>query len=286
MSRFLALTTSRTFERRLAAALGRDHELQVLDAGLAAGSPVDVLSKNQGAAVDVLVLGPDVDPEDMTALAAGLDRENPDIVVVVAAVLTAELALAAMQHGVRDVIAPDAEPFQMRQSLERNALTSHTRRQAASKDAEQQRLRGRVISVMSPKGGVGKTTVATNLAVGLAKLAPKGAVIVDLDLQFGDVASGMGLEPLHTISEAVTGAASNDPMVLKAFLSRHESGAYVLCAPLRPAEADLIKPAHVTTLINQLSLEFPYVILDTSPGLGDVVLGVLELATDGIWVCG
>ena len=75
-------------------------------------------------------------------------------------------------------------------------------------------------------------------------------------------------------------------MVLKAFLSRHESGAYALCAPYRPAEADLIKPAHVTTLINQLSLEFPYVMLDTSPGLGDVVLAVLELATDGIWVCG
>ena len=52
------------------------------------------------------------------------------------------------------------------------------------------------------------------------------------------------------------------------------------------AEADLIKPVHITTLINQLSLEFPYVILDTSPGLGEVVLAVLELATDGVWVCG
>jgi pilus assembly protein CpaE len=286
MSRFLAVTTSRTFERRLTASLGRGHELRVLDPALVAANPAGFLLQNHQGPVNVLVIGPDVNPEQMLAVAAGVDRTSPGVVVVVAAVLTTELTLAAMQCGVRDVMAPDAEPAQMRQVLERNALTSSTRFEAVSRDAEDQRHRGRIISVMSPKGGVGKTTVATNLAVGLAKTAPRGAVIVDLDLQFGDVASGLNLEPQHTISEAVTGAAPNDPMVLKAFLSRHESGAYVLCAPHRPADADLIKPVHVTTLINQLSLEFPYVILDTSPGLGDVVLAILELATDGIWVCG
>ena len=110
---------------------------------------------------------------------------------------------------------------------------------------------------MSPKGGVGKTTVATNLAVGLAKLAPMGVVIVDLDLQFGDVASGLGLEPAYTISDLVSGDGANDAMVLKAYLSPHPCGLYAMCAPLSPADADKIKPAHVTTLISQLSLEFP-----------------------------
>jgi pilus assembly protein CpaE len=257
-----------------------------LDPSLAVGRTADVLRRTQQSPVDVLVIGPDVETEHMLHLAAAVDNENPGIIVVVAATLTAEQTLAAMQSGVRDVISPDTEAPHMRGALERNATTSQVRRLAVVQDADQQRLRGRVISVMSPKGGVGKTTVATNLAVGLAKIAPMGAVIVDLDLQFGDVASGLGLEPQHTISDAVGGSASSDAMVLKAFLTRHESGAYVLCAPERPAEADLIKPAHVTTLINQLSLEFPYVILDTSPGLGDVVLTVLELATDGIWVCG
>ena len=83
---------------------------------------------------------------------------------------------------------------------------------------------------MSPKGGVGKTTVATNLAVGLAQIAPMGVVIVDLDLQFGDVASGLMLEPVHTITEAVVGAASQDSMVLKTYLTRSLGRDYTPCA--------------------------------------------------------
>lgn len=286
MSRFLVLTSTPEFEQHLAAALGDAHEIQVLASEAAGGSPGHLMAQNLGGPIDVMVLGPDVRTEQMLALAAGLEHAFPDVVLVLAAVVTPELTLAAMRSGIRDVLPPDTEARLLREALEYAAETSRSRKQVVSDDASQNRVRGRVISVMSPKGGVGKTTVATNLAVGLAKLAPMGAVIVDLDLQFGDVASGLGLEPQYTINDAVSGAASSDAMVLKAFLSRHPSGAYAMCAPRRPADADLIKPAHVTTLINQLSLEFPFVILDTSPGLGEEVLAVLELATDGVWVCG
>ena len=77
-------------------------------------------------------------------------------------------------------------------------------------------------------------------------------------------------------------------MVLKAYLRPHPSGLYAMCAPLRPADAvgGLFKPAQISTLISHLSLELHSVVLDTSPGLGEEVLAALELATDGIWVCG
>jgi pilus assembly protein CpaE len=155
---------------------------------------------------------------------------------------------------------------------------------AAAPESGQER--GRVIAVMSPKGGVGKTTVATNLAIGLGKVAPMGVVIVDLDLQFGDVASGLLLEPEHSISDAVHGAAAQDSMVLKAYLTVHPAGIYALCAPRTPAESDYITAEHVGRLINQLASEFKYVVVDTAPGLGEHCLATLEQATDGVWVCG
>jgi pilus assembly protein CpaE len=145
---------------------------------------------------------------------------------------------------------------------------------------------GRVIAVMSPKGGVGKTTVATNLAVGLGKSAPMSVVIVDLDLQFGDVASGLLLDPEHTITDAVVGAASQDSMVLKTYLTVHPAGIYALCAPRNPVEMDRISGEHVARLINQLREEFHYIVVDTAPGLGEHVLATLEQATDAVWICG
>ena len=284
MSRFLALTESEEFGRHLLTSLGSSHELIVLSAS--AATPSGLMARNDAGIVDVVVLGPDVNDRHAFSLASALERAHPEIVVVLAAQATGELMLAAMRAGIRDVVAPDASAGELHQALEQAALTAGARRLAVEEPAESQGTRGRVISVMSPKGGVGKTTVATNLAVGLAKVAPMGVVIVDLDLQFGDVASGLGLEPNYTISDVVSGDASNDAMVLKAYLTPHPCGLYAMCAPLLPAEADSIKPAQLTTLISQLSLEFPFVVLDTSPGLGEEVLAALELATDGIWVCG
>ncbi len=287
MSRFLVLTGLPGFEQRVRQCLGPGHELHMLAAAVAAqGTPADVLGRNAGGPIDVVIFGPDLEPAHWYDLASRLDSESPETVVVLAAGTSADLALTALRAGIRDIIDPAADPGELAESLERAARTAAGRRGSLPAGSTDAQARGRVVAVMSPKGGVGKTTVSTNLAVGLAKTAPMGAVIVDLDLQFGDVASGLGLEPAHTITDAVQGAAATDSMVLKAFLAPHPSGAYALCAPSRPAEADLIKPADVAALVNQLSLEFPFVVLDTSPGLGEVVLAVLELTSDAVWVCG
>jgi pilus assembly protein CpaE len=197
-----------------------------------------------------------------------------------------EVALAAMRAGIRDLLSPLATSEDIRSMLERASLAAAGRRRGLGASVDDGVSGGRIIAVMSPKGGVGKTTVTTNLAVGLGKIAPMSVVVLDLDLQFGDVASGLMLEPERTLADAVTGAATQDTMVLKSYLTLHPSGIYALCAPLNPAHADKISGEQVGHLIGQLAAEFQYVVVDTAPGLGEHVLATLDQATDAVWICG
>jgi pilus assembly protein CpaE len=139
---------------------------------------------------------------------------------------------------------------------------------------------GRVISVVSPKGGVGKTTVSTNLAVGLARTAPQAVVLVDLDIQFGDVANALNLQPEYQLPQMVRGDAARDTMVLKTYLTLHPTGLYVVCGPESPIEADGIDGEMVGHLLDQLAAEFRFVIVDTAPGLSEHTLAAMDHTTD------
>lgn len=288
MSRFVIITTDTSFEQRIRAAVagGLHGSIQRLPESAINGSPQDIIHQDPAEPPEVIILGPGISNDEALKLATVLDLQFPEISVVLAAETTPELVLAAMRSGIRDVVSPGADTAELRKLLERACLAAASRRRGLSNPTNPDYETGRVIAVMSPKGGVGKTTVATNLAMGLGKIAPMGVVIVDLDVQFGDVASALSLQPEHTLVDAVTGAAAHDAMVLKAFLTVHDGGIYALCAPTNPQEADLVTADHISHLIAQLSTEFKYVVIDTAPGLGELALATLEQASDAVWVLG
>lgn len=286
MSRFVLVTANADFSRRAQDAVSGLHgSLQVLPADYLPPSPDDILRVINAEPAEVLLLGPGLPTEDAIRLASLFDLQFPEISVVLVTE-GEDVALPAMRAGIRDLLTPAATADDIRTMLERASLASASRRRGLGSSVPDSAVGGRVIAVMSPKGGVGKTTVTTNLAVALGKVAPMGVVVVDLDLQFGDVASGLLLEPEHTLAEAVTGAAVQDSMVLKSYLTVHPAGLYALCAPHNPAQADQISGEQVGHLIRQLADEFQYVVVDTAPGLGEHVLATLDLATDAVWVCG
>ncbi|MEO5313335.1 AAA family ATPase [Pseudarthrobacter sp. CC12] len=288
MSRFVLVTASQDFQRKVSQAVrGALHgSVQVLPPSVLLGGPQELFDRLTGEPPEVLILGPGLPEDDALKLATVFDLQFPEISLVLVEDREPEQVITAMRAGIRDIVSPSADTDQLRILLERACLASAGRRRGLVAAAGPERAPGRVIAVMSPKGGVGKTTVATNLAIGLGKIAPMGVVIVDLDVQFGDVASGLLLEPEHTLKDAVSGAAFQDSMVLKAFLTVHPSGIYALCAPQSPSEADHISGEAVSHLLSQMAAEFQYVVVDTTPGLGEHVLATLEQATDAVWVCG
>ncbi|WP_353815992.1 AAA family ATPase [Agromyces sp. SYSU T00266] len=139
------------------------------------------------------------------------------------------------------------------------------------------------IAVVAPKGGQGKTTLAVNLATGLAEVAPNSVVLVDADLQFGDITAALNLTPQRTIVDAVADAAQ-DELVLKTALVHHPDGFFVVASAPSPELGDEVPSEALGRLIGRLRDTFRYVVVDTTPGLGDHTLAAIEHVTDAVFV--
>jgi pilus assembly protein CpaE len=146
---------------------------------------------------------------------------------------------------------------------------------------------GRVITVFSTKGGAGKSVVASNLAILLARKTDKPVVLVDADLQFGDVAVMLKLTPQHTIVDAVGSMHRLDPQLMQSLLVKHDpSGVYVLPAPLEPAFADQVSAGDLAKIVQMLQTFAGYVVIDTPAQFNDVVLNLLEVSDDILLIAG
>jgi pilus assembly protein CpaE len=151
-----------------------------------------------------------------------------------------------------------------------------TRRSAPTASADVEG--GEVICVLGPKGGTGKTLTSSNLAVALAKVG-KRVALVDLDLQFGDLGLVMGLKPERSIFDLVTSGGSLDATKLDAFMSKHESGVEVLLAPTRPDQASAVTSDFLRDLYQVMRGRFDYIIVDTPPGFTPEVIATIDVAS-------
>lgn len=275
------------FEDRLRAAFGPslNGQLQRLDPRTDLADTQDALRAIVKAAPTVLAVGPAIELSEALAVAQALDIEHPEVSVVLIADRTPELLEAALRAGVRDVVSPNATEDEIRISFGHALDTAQRRRAAIAPDASSSGPRSRVISVVSPKGGSGKTTVATNLALGLAGANAGAVALVDLDLQFGDVATAMRLMPEHSIADAARSGTYLDSMGLKLLLTPHPSGLFALCAPESPAEGEEVTADDATRTINLLAQEFPFVVVDTSAGVTEHTLAAVEASTDLVFLC-
>jgi pilus assembly protein CpaE len=212
-----------------------------------------------------------MDMATTAALAERIRSAHPaTTVVLIRHSLAPDVFAQAMQVGIGAVVAAD-DPSALGKALSRAKGTwesIHGPTDPGDRD-------GRVITVFSPKGGVGKTTMAVNLSVALARNRAE-VCIVDLDLAFGDVAITLQIIPEHTITEAAEAEQDLDYTLLKELLTRHESGVTILAAPTHPEGRDLVTAPLVRRVIQTLRRHFDYVVIDTPPGFDDQVLGAFD----------
>lgn len=219
----------------------------------------------------VVVLGPTLTPEESVGVCDALRTTRPTIsVVLVRDELSPELMGSAMRAGARDVVTL-ADQAAVSAAVQR----AHQLYVALRGPAGGVHL-SKVISVFSPKGGVGKTTVAVNLALALTDRGARRVCLVDLDLAFGDVAITMQLFPSHSIEQAIGSEGTLDVEMLDGLLTRHQDSLMVLAAPSHPDSRERITPALVSRIIRTLRETFDFVVIDTAPAFDEQVLTALD----------
>lgn len=282
----LLLTPDEGFESRVRSALGPDTTVERADTEVANEDPryaIPTITTTHPSA-RVVIVGPGIGVQHALDYAHEFDLQRPDVSVILCVPTSADVLSEALHAGVRDVVDPLAGDERILEAYKR--ATEAAARARSKSTVEERNDRGStVIAVASPKGGSGKTTIATNLAVGLATAVPGQVAIVDLDLQFGDVATALQLMPEHSIADAARTVASLDAMSLKVLLTHHPIDLYALCAPESPADGERITAAQTAEVLKLIQREFRYVVIDTTAGLGEQTLAALEAATEFVLIC-
>jgi pilus assembly protein CpaE len=234
----------------------------------------DVKGRSQ-TRVDVLLLACSGESDDALRLIGDAVRERPDRPVVV--------ACGGSPNGfVRQVFAAGADDIVLFEESNSPgpdtffALQKAVARKSGTGPADDQA--GSLISVLGPKGGIGKTLTAANLAASLAQGGHRVAV-VDLDLQFGDLGLALGLQPERTIYDLARSGGSLDSQKVDAYLADHLSGARVLLAPVRPDQAQTITVDFLKEVYGLLRSMFDFVVVDTPPNFTPEVIVSVDAST-------
>jgi pilus assembly protein CpaE len=171
------------------------------------------------------------------------------------------------EAGADDLVTLPAPPAEVQFALEK--VVARKRGAGAATELNP------MICVLGPKGGTGKTLTVCNLGVALAE-AGKNAVIVDLDLQFGDVGISLGLSPDRTIYDLAQTGGSLDSDKVDGFLMEHSSGVRVLLAPSRPDQAASVSVEFLREVYAALRTRYDFVIVDTPPGFTPEVIATID----------
>jgi pilus assembly protein CpaE len=264
--------------------LGLERDLEV--AGMA-GSGEDAIKLSMELRPDVIVMDINMPGMDGVAAAEIISQRLPTSPIIMMSVHgEAEQLKRAISAGAREFLVKPFSSDEFATSIRRvyeRELGRQTEFQASLPTTIQnasQVIDGEheVIAVFSPKGGAGRTTIATNLAVALHRETGARVCLVDANLQFGDVGVLLNLNPKNrSIADAVE-SGEPDGDIIDSVVIEHSTGIRVLLAPPAPEGADLVTPAFMRKIIEHLRAVNDYVVIDLPSGLSDHTLAVMDVA--------
>jgi pilus assembly protein CpaE len=187
-----------------------------------------------------------------------------------------EMIKACMEAGVRDFLQRPLQAAEIRAIFEKHRLALVADSQAGDRT-------GRIITVFSNKGGLGKTTIAVNLAIALSETVKKPVALVDLNLQLGDITTFLDVEPKQTIVDIAKNIGRVDAAYLESSLAQLHCPAngaklYVLADPLHVEDAEDMTADQINAVLTVLRATFEYVVIDTTTSFDSKTLAALDLA--------
>jgi pilus assembly protein CpaE len=229
---------------------------------------------------DLLILELDKDRGKTFAQIQAILAVSPSTEIFLTSAQTdSEVLLEALRTGVKEFIPQPIQRAELEEALLRVKERCREKKPAMVK-------RGKLITVIGSKGGVGTTTVAVNLAASLRQANPdRSVVLVDLNPQFGDAALFLDMESAHTMGDIAKNIARLDETFLMSILSKHASGLYLLPSVEAVDEIGLLTPDAVEKTLNLLQTMFDFVIIDSGDSLADTTLATLNMSPTVFLVC-
>ena len=259
----------------LLGALRQHSDVEVLHASTFLADSAAVL---EGGSVEAVLYVTHAGPGWLDDLAAIREHTSTPIVV-----LSSNQSGAVLDQA---FAAGAAEALLLPQGVENVAYAlRRAHRMRGHQTVAAEKVEGRVTTVFSPKGGIGKTVIATNLAAVLAGEQKRRTLLVDLDLQFGDTAIVLGLEPKQTLHDLIAAPGGLDANKLAGYTTRHESGIEVLPAPPRPQDADLVSDAKLARLFEVACSSYDEIVVDCAPFLHGPILTALDYTNALVLIC-
>lgn len=244
------------------------------------------LDKIENVTPDIVIMPLGSGDTDVLSLAERIILDRPRIhVILLTEHMDVEVLQSAIKIGAHNIIEFPTNAKDFAEYIKSVFHAETARINSLSEGKKTLSWMSRVVTIFGPKGGLGKTTIAVNLAARLAQ-DNKKVVLVDLDLQFGDVHIFLDIEPTDTIAELVQEFFNSNIDSVRSFMTVHSSGIHVLCSPKSPEYAETISAEKIQSLLSLLRSYYDYVIIDTPPFFTDVIITALESSSTILFVTG